>query len=170
MSRGPVATRRHAVVAMAALCVVPASGAAESALPSPASLADALAKALARQQPLVVMASLQGCPFCKIVREHYLAPELAAGLPVVQIDFRDTRVVRGFDGAPLTHEALLKTWGITVAPTVLFFGRNGREVAERLVGGASDFYGAYLEERLRQARAQAGFPQPPSPSLPRDRS
>lgn len=40
-----------------------------------------------------------------------------------------------------------------MAPTVLFLGKEGREVAPRLVGGStSDFYGAYLEERIRTAQ------------------
>ncbi|WPG37417.1 hypothetical protein [Variovorax sp. EBFNA2] len=146
-------TRRQLVAGLAAWCVAPTVvHAADVQLPAPASLADALAAALARSQPLVVMASLQGCPFCKIVRAHYLVPELAAGLPVVQIDFRDLRSVRDFDGSARTHDALIKAWKVTVAPTVLFFGRNGREVAERLTGGDSDFYGAYLEARLQHAR------------------
>lgn len=147
-------TRRQLVAGLAALCVAPMTvQAADAPLPAPASLAGALAAALARSQPLVVMASLQGCPFCQIVRAHYLVPELAAGLPVVQIDFRDARSVRDFDGTARTHDALIKAWRVSVAPTVLFFGRNGREVAERLTGGDSDFYGAYLEQRLAQARA-----------------
>ena len=76
--------------------------------------------------------------------------------------------------------ALIKAWHVSVAPTVLFFGRNGREVAERLTGGDSDFYGAYLEARLQQARTavrgcryawrnRTGFPQEQSPSLVHDR-
>lgn len=149
-ARGP--TRRQALAGIALSCAWPLAHAAESALPAPDSLADALAAALARSQPLVVMASLRGCPFCRIVREHYLMPELATGLPVVQIDLRDRRMVRDFDGTPRT-QAMLAAWGIAVAPTLLFFGRGAREVAERLAGGASDFYGAYLEQRLRQARA-----------------
>jgi hypothetical protein len=60
--------------------------------------------------------------------------------------------VRDFDGATRTHDALIKAWNVSVAPTVLFFGRHGREVAERLTGGDSDFYGAYLEARLQHAR------------------
>ncbi|WP_398499647.1 hypothetical protein [Variovorax sp.] len=150
-ARGP--TRRLALAGIALSCAWPLAHAAESALPAPDSLADALANALARSQPLVVMASLRGCPFCRIVREHYLMPELATGLPVVQIDLRDRRMVRDFDGTPRTHEAMLAAWGIAVAPTLLFFGRGAREVAERLAGGASDFYGVYLEQRLNQARA-----------------
>jgi hypothetical protein len=37
---------------------------------------------------------------------------------------------------------------------VLFFGRGGAEIAERMIGGyIPDFYGSYLDDRLRIARA-----------------
>ena len=52
------------------------------------------------------------------------------------------------------NDALLQAWGVKVLPTVLFFGKGGVEVAPRLVGASiPDFYGAYLDERLRVARA-----------------
>ena len=42
---------------------------------------------------------------------------------------------------------------VRLAPTVLFLGPEG-EVAERLIGyGSPDFFGAYLDQRLAQARA-----------------
>jgi hypothetical protein len=42
-----------------------------------------------------------------------------------------------------------------MAPTLLFFGPGGREVAERMEGAyLPDFYRAYLEQRLDQARAK----------------
>ncbi len=147
-------TRRAALAGLAGLCTLAAHGDDDPPLPAPVSLADALAAALAKSEPLVVMASLQGCPYCRLVRTHYLVHELRRGLPVVQVDFREARAVRDFDGTPSTHAALLKTWKVEAAPTLLFFGRGAREVAERLVGVPTpDFYGAYLEERLRAARA-----------------
>lgn len=146
--------RREILLGAATWIAAPVGQAAELALPAPSSLADELAKALAQAQPLVVMVSLRGCPYCKIVREQYLVHERAAGLPVVQVDFRDTRIVRDFDGTALTHEALIQSWHVEAAPTILFFGHSGREVAERLRGSSiPDFYGAYLEQRLQQARA-----------------
>lgn len=124
-------------------------------LPMAVSLADELAQALKKGSPLLVMVSLDGCPFCKVARENYLGPmREQEGLPVVQVDMRSSRTVRDFKGAALTQDALIRSWGIKVAPTVLFFGRGGVEIAERLVGGyIPDFYGAYLDERLRLARA-----------------
>jgi thioredoxin-related protein len=114
---------------------------------------DALARALQTKQPLVVMVSLQGCPFCKVVRENYLRPLFDAGLPVVQIDMRDTRTLIDADGATLTQDAWIKKRNIKLAPTVLFLGAQGREVAERLKGAyLPDFYGAYLDEQLVVAR------------------
>ncbi len=124
-------------------------------LPMAASLPDELADALKKGSPLVVMVSLEGCPFCKVARQNYLGPlREQQGLPVVQVDMRSSRVIRGFNGAMLTEDELIRSWRIKVAPTVLFFGRGGVEIAERLVGGyIPDFYGAYLDDRLRLARA-----------------
>ena len=128
------------------------------ALPLAVSLPDELALALAAGSPLVVMASLEGCPFCKIVRESYLAPmRQEQRLPVVQVDMRSQRSVKNFSGMATTHEALIAAWRIEIAPTVLFLGRQGIEVAQRLVGGyIPDFYGAYLEQRLESARRVVG--------------
>lgn len=127
-------------------------------LPAPSWLDIELAAALKAGLPLVVMASLDGCPFCRVVRESYLAPlRRETGQPVVQMDRGSARELRDFEGRLTTHGQLLRAWAVTVAPSVLFFGRGGREVAQRLVGASiPDFYGAYLEERLRTARRNLG--------------
>ena len=124
-------------------------------LPTTASLPDELAVALKNDNPLVVMVSMDGCPFCKVARENYLGPLRAQqALPVVQLDMRSNRLIKDFKGQALTQDALIRSWSVKVAPTVLFFGHDGLEIAERLVGGyIPDFYGAYLDERLRLARA-----------------
>ena len=127
--------------------------AAPVTLPSTESLSASLDQALQAKQPLVVMVSLHGCPFCKVVRENYLHPLLASGLQVVQVDMRDNRALIDFDGTPLTQDAWVRKQGIKLAPTVLFFGAQGREVATRLKGAyLPDFYGAYLDEQLAVAR------------------
>lgn len=131
------------------------SMAAPTTLPSTVSLVDELAFALKVNNPLVVMVSLEGCPFCKIARENYLGPmRVQQGLPVIQIDMRNRLAIKDMKGTTTTQDDLIRSWGIKVAPTLLFFGRGGVEVAERMVGGyIPDFYGAYLDERLRVARA-----------------
>ncbi len=123
-------------------------------LPAAQSLSNEVQQALRKGSPLVVMVSLDGCPFCKLARENYLAPLVRdERLPVVQVDMRSARALRNFTGAAATHDQMVRAWGVTIAPTVLFFGRGGVEVAERLTGGyIPDFYGAYLDERLAQAR------------------
>jgi len=130
-----------------------AFAAAPITLPSTDSLAASLEQALQAKQPLVVMVSLHGCPFCKVVRENYLHPLRATGLQVVQVDMRNPRVLVDFDGTSLTQDAWVKQQNIKLAPTVLFFGAQGREVASRLKGAyLPDFYGAYLDDQLAAAR------------------
>ena len=144
-------TRRSLLLAAAALPL--ASRAAM--LPLALDLRQALAVALERGQPLVVMVSLDGCPYCRVVRDHYLAPMQAQGLPVLQVDMRSRRYLKDFDGQTIVHDEFVRARRIAVAPTVLFYGPHGEEVAERLVGGSiPDFYGAYLDQRLEQARAK----------------
>ena len=136
---------------MAGAVVLNASAAVT--LPAAESLPASLEHALQAKQPLVVMVSLHGCAFCKVVRENYLQPLRASGLQVVQVDMRDNRALVDFDGTSLTHDAWVRKQGIKLAPTVLFFGAQGREVATRLKGAyLPDFYGAYLDEQLAVAR------------------
>ncbi|MDI1272330.1 thioredoxin fold domain-containing protein [Polaromonas sp.] len=151
--RSPLA-RRRLLLAGAAVFACGASVAAPAVLPASASLPDELAQALKKGMPLLVMVSLDGCPFCKVARESYLVPlREQQGVVVVQLDMRSRQRVKDFKGAMLTHDELIRNWGIKVAPTVLFFGRGGAEIAERMVGGyIPDFYGAYLDERLRVAQ------------------
>lgn len=148
------ARRRHLMAAGLLALVLPPARAAAGSLPPAVSLADELSAALRRGEPLVVMVSLEGCPFCRVARNSFLAPLRAEGhLDVVQVDMRTRRPLKDFQGQNLNHDEMTRRWGIKLAPTVLFFGRDGAEVADRLVGGSlPDFYGAYLDQRLETAR------------------
>ena len=154
LSRRQLAAGVVAWLAAGVLAVRPMpSVAAGRTLPLSTSLSDELARALAGGAPLVIMVSLTGCPWCEEVRNNYLAPMHAAeGLPVVQLDMRSNHLTVTLQGQITTHDAQVRAWDVRAAPTVLFLGRGGREIADRLVGGAPDFYHAYLERRLEQAR------------------
>ena len=139
-----------------ATALAPARAAQQRLLPAPGSLASALEAALARRRALVVMVSLPGCTWCKLVRESYLAPLLAEGQPVIEIDMQDQGGIIGFDGAATTSARVAESLRVRVAPTVLVLGRGGRELAPRLRGVSSvDFYGAYLQERVDAANRAA---------------
>lgn len=128
-----------------------------AALPTPASLRGAAQAAATRGEPLVVMTTLKGCVYCELVRNHYLAPMRREGLLLaVQIDVQDRQSnLQGFAGDTTTPADQARAWKARFTPTVMFFGPDGQELAERLVGVAvPDFYGEYLEARLQEARAK----------------
>jgi hypothetical protein len=137
----------------ALLSPVPAHSQNRVVLPSATDLPQALAQALAQGQPLVVMVSLDNCPYCRQVRQSHLGPLWRGGQVVVQIDMQHKETLIDWDGQTRSHGDWVKNRRISVAPTVLFFGPNGREVAQRLEGASlPDFYGAYLDQRLEQSR------------------
>lgn len=130
---------------------------ATAALPTPASLRGAAQAAAARGEPLVVMTTLKGCVYCELVRNNYLAPMRREGLLVaVQLDVQDRQSnLQGFAGNTTTPADQAGAWKARFTPTVMFFGPDGQELAERLVGVAvPDFYGEYLEARLLEARGK----------------
>jgi thioredoxin-related protein len=131
--------------------------AAQRELPTSNSLQNDIAIAVKKSKPLVVLVSLDHCPFCKIARENYLIPLIAEqSIPVVQVNTGHATAIVDAHGHRTTHSELIKTWQIKVTPTVLFLGKNGQEIAPRLEGGSSsDFYGAYLDERVRTAHSAA---------------
>ena len=147
--------RRSLLMASVGAALVHTAHAAAPMLPTSQLLADELHQALASGNPLLVLVSLEGCPFCRIARENYLLPlHQRNGLPVVQIDMRSKQMVKNFQGLMQTHDEWIRSMNVKVAPTILFFGRGGAEVVERMTGGyIPDFYGAYLDDRLRQAKS-----------------
>ena len=153
LTASPIA-RRRLLLGGALVLATSVSHGAEMALPPAYAFPQHLAAALARGLPLTVMVSLPNCPFCKVVRDSHLAPLLRdQAVAVVQVDMGSTLPLLDGGGQPLTHAEQVQRWGVKVAPSLLFFGRQGKEVAERLVGALlPDFYGAYLSQRLETAR------------------
>ena len=154
LSGARTVSRRSLVLGAGAFGLAGLAGADGVTLPMASALPLQLANALRQGNPLVVMVSLPGCPFCKVARENYLAPLWREqNLPIVQVDMLSQQAVVGFQEVTTTHDAQVRAWGVKVAPTVLFFGRGGAEIAGRMVGGMlADFYGAYLDQRIATAR------------------
>ncbi|WP_411884762.1 hypothetical protein [Polaromonas sp. YR568] len=148
--------RRHFTAALAGSLAWPLlAQARDTALPIPASLPKVAAQAAVRGEPLVLLVSLTGCPYCELVRRNYLLPaRKEAGLQAWQLNVTDfSTPLTGFDGKVTSAAAQTKAWKATFTPTVLFLGPQGQTLAEPLVGAAiPDFYGAYLDERLVLAR------------------
>lgn len=138
-----------------ALTLPTTARAKDTALPVPTSLPAAAQAAATKGEVMVLLVSLPGCPYCELVRRNYLLPgRQQSGLHTWQLNIADkTTPLLGFDGKTTNAAAQISAWKAGFTPTVLFLGPQGQEVAERLVGVASpDFYGAYLDDRLAQAR------------------
>ena len=157
--------RALALLGLGASGVAPARVAGKT-LPLSASLPDELARALKARQPLVVMVSLHRCPWCEEVRNNYLAPMRAQErLPVVQVDMLSPRQTRDLQGAPTTHEALVRAWDVKVAPTVSPGGRPSttRPSSDRLCTRYSCSPILKLAcSSSRQVRGSGESPSPPT--------
>ncbi len=123
-------------------------------LPFPSDLPAAARLAANVSQPLVLMVSLPGCPWCELLRRNYLLPMAAEGLPAYEFMINErSRTLQDFKAHRTTPAALSSALKITITPTVLFFNAQGQEIAQRIEGVASaDFIGAVIDERLAISR------------------
>jgi thioredoxin-related protein len=123
-------------------------------LPWPVDMRQAAASANTRGEPLVLMVSLPGCPWCELLRRNYLGPMQSEGVASFEFMINErTRSLADFKAQRVTPAAMSSALKITITPTLLFFNAQGNEIAPRIEGVASaDFIGAILDERLATAR------------------
>ncbi len=142
---------------LAALVLLAGTTAAVAAphLPPVTDIGAQSAAAAKQGEPLVVLVTLPGCVYCETVRRNYLGPQVAAGeISAREIDMTADTPIRDVDGNMTTAKQWASARNISVAPTVLFLDPNGRNLATPLRGMQPDFYGAYLENAIDEARAK----------------
>jgi len=125
-----------------------------------ADLAADAARSVRDQQPVVVMFSSDGCPYCRVVTRYL---ELLASDPLyssrAQVRLVETgdssRQMVDFTGRRLSHAGFARSQGVGLVPVVRFFGPGGERLAPDLVGlGVEDFYLTYLLDKVNAARAK----------------
>ncbi len=128
---------------------------ADTSLPAARDLRASAAQAARHGQPLVLMFSLPGCAYCEQLRRSTYRWMVRDGIDVEQLEMVPSYRLRDFDGRPTNGQALAERYRVRLAPTVLFLGPAGQELGERLVGaGEPDFYQAYVDRSMQQARAR----------------
>jgi Thioredoxin-like domain len=127
----------------------------ETFLPTPVSLREAALAAQSKGEPLVLLVSLPGCPWCELLRRNYLAPMRNEGVQAYQITVNDRKqAVVDFKNQRTNGADISEAFQAKLTPTVLFLSADGTELAPRMEGVASvDMVGALLDARLLAARA-----------------
>lgn len=130
-----------------------------SELPSSRDLQAEAELAERKGTPLIVLYSRRDCKYCETVRRDYLLPL------TTQARYRDRVIVRqinqdsdaalnDFRGAPTTQARLASSEKIKLVPVVAFYGKNGRRLADPIVGAKlADFYQSYLDDAIERSNA-----------------
>ena len=112
--------------------------------------------AASRGVPLVLLYSREDCSWCEKVRRQHLGPlardpKAPAVVRELHMD-RDTLLV-DFAGRRTTSANFARQMQAKFAPTVMFHGPQGTQLAESIVGyRLADFYGAYLDNAIDESR------------------
>jgi len=158
--------RREAVLGLASAALLASAYAAGETKLQPVADLQALATESARSgAPVIVLFSTPGCPYCREVRESYLAPRLAEQRqrPAPQyllreVDITSRRPIGQVDGRAVTEAQFADRNGVRLVPVLIAFDAQWRPLGPPLVGlDRAGFYESYLERLIGDAlSARAG--------------
>ncbi len=129
---------------------------AEIRVPLTTNLQADAALAQARGVPLLIMFSLDNCPYCMVVRDEFLDPMQRnsdyRSKVLMRVLKMDGDFVTDFDGHRVPVDDLAVRYGASVAPTVVLLDYHGQMLAKRLLGITTpDFYGGYLDAAIDES-------------------
>lgn len=116
-------------------------------------------RAASENKAILVFYYQPKCHYCEAVRKSFLRPILGNPSYSDRLFLRKVNIqsadndVRDFDGQETTHAGLAQKTDVGLTPTVAFYGPEGSELADSLVGlkGGRDYYGHYLDKGIDTA-------------------
>ena len=103
--------------------------------------------------------SQRDCAFCNEVRGHNLKPIMATRprrIMVAEFELMGTRRVATWTGRSLTEAAFARKRKAKFAPTVMFLGTAGAELAPPIIGLSREYVSAHLDQRIQISSKAVG--------------
>jgi hypothetical protein len=107
----------------------------------------------------IVLFSQPDCVFCEEVRDNYLKPLLAARprqIAAAEFQLNGSRRIKTWGQGMQSEAEFARQQKARFAPTLMFFGPQGEQLAPPIVGLSRDFFGAYLDQRIQTASRALG--------------
>ena len=117
-----------------------------------------LAERAARERRVILLlVSQKTCPYCHLIKEEIIRPMILGG------DFKDQILIRELfmdngemivDFQKKQQEArdFVREYGVSVTPTLLFLGADGKQLEEKMTGiNTVEMYWYYLSQSIQKA-------------------
>lgn len=108
-------------------------------------------------QPVLVAFVADYCGYCRQLEKDYLKPmaknsAYATRILIRTVDIAGTQDLIDFTGNMLSPSDFANNYQANITPTLVFLDKQGKEIAERLVGyNSPDYYGVDLDKSIEQA-------------------
>ncbi|MFP4155133.1 MAG: thioredoxin family protein [Halothiobacillaceae bacterium] len=142
------------------LLLLALSGTAQAAkIPELENLPADLETMQQRQVPMLVFFHASYCHYCHEVEASFLEPlsrnaDYAARTLFRRVGLDTGRSLIDSEGDKVRDRAFARTFGIELAPTLVFLGPDGTQLGRAVVGVADyDLYGGQIDRALRTAES-----------------
>ncbi len=144
----------NALLAAILACGLQCAGAADAAFTVRAArdLAADGARRQAPAEPVVVLFSRAGCSWCERLKQQHLR-HFPAAVPLREVRFDSDAPLTDFAGRATTHRRFAAAQQFRLAPTLAFYGPDGRQLAEPIVGvRGADYMDYFIDAALAESR------------------
>jgi len=155
---------RHFTCWIAALLILTIAGAsAASEQPGEIQKTQDLAAdarlAAGGRMPILLLVSLEDCPFCLQIKRDILNPMVLSGdyegrLVMREMFIDDGESLRDFQGKMVDGSSFALRYGVMLTPTLLFLDPQGNQLTEKMVGiQTPEMYFLYVDASIQEAVA-----------------
>lgn len=103
-------------------------------------------------EPIVILFTRAGCAWCERIKQQHLR-HLPAGVPLREVRFDSDAPLVDFAGQATTHRRFAAAQQFRFAPTLAFYGPDGRRLADPIVGmRGSDYMDYFIDAALAESR------------------
>ena len=113
--------------------------------------------AASRRMPILLLVSLEECPFCIQIKQEILNPMVLSGdyddrLLMREMFIDDGERLRDFQGKEVDGASFALRYDVTLTPTLLFLDPAGRQLVEKMVGiQTPEMYFLYVDAAIEEA-------------------
>jgi thioredoxin-related protein len=113
-----------------------------------------------KRLPILLIFSASHCPYCDLLEEEIIKPMLISGDYTNKVIIRklvtdETDEIRDFNGKRISVNDFIAKHNVYVTPTMLFFGPDGKELTQRMIGiNTVEMYGGLVDNAIDESIAE----------------
>ncbi|MFK5984347.1 MAG: thioredoxin family protein [Pseudomonadota bacterium] len=107
--------------------------------------------------PILILFSIEHCPYCRLVKEDFLIPMLISGnykekVIIRELNIDNSPMITGLSGSQQSAASYAYSMGVSLYPTMVFINHQGCILSETIKGvNTPSMFGGRIDQAIDEA-------------------